>query len=64
MVPTARILGASSDTFLAAAAQRVARELNSAAALESPDTTCFLPVEQLERMAETVCGCYSRAEDA
>ena len=64
MVPTARILGAPSDTFLAAAVQRVARELNSAAALESPDRTCFLPVEQLERMAETVCGCYSRVEDA
>ena len=62
-VPTLCIRGASSDTFLASAAQRVGRELPAATVLELPGTTHFLPMEQPEHLAETIFDWFSRIVD-
>ncbi|MCW8985576.1 MAG: alpha/beta hydrolase [Thermoanaerobaculales bacterium] len=53
-VPVLVIRGASSDTFLPGAANKIQRELPSATVIELPDTTHFLPMEQPAAVAETI----------
>jgi pimeloyl-ACP methyl ester carboxylesterase len=53
-VPMLVIRGASSDTFLPAAADRIRRQIPGATVVELPDTTHFLPMESPETVATTI----------
>jgi pimeloyl-ACP methyl ester carboxylesterase len=52
--PVLFLRGASSDTFLSAAAKRASRELVDATVIELPDTSHFLPMEQPRRVARAI----------
>jgi pimeloyl-ACP methyl ester carboxylesterase len=53
-VPVLVIRGASSDTFLPGAANKIQLALPGATAIELPDTTHFLPMEQPAAVAATI----------
>jgi pimeloyl-ACP methyl ester carboxylesterase len=60
-LPMLFIRGASSDTFLVSAANRVRRVLPSATVVEIPDTTHFLPMERPEAVAGAIVDWFSGA---
>jgi pimeloyl-ACP methyl ester carboxylesterase len=62
-VPTLFIRGASSDTFLDGAVDRVRRELPNATVLELADTTHFLPMERPREVAAMIID-WHRSLDA
>ncbi len=53
-VPVLFLRGATSDTFLEAAARRAVRELADARVIEFPGASHFLPMEQPEEVAEEI----------
>jgi pimeloyl-ACP methyl ester carboxylesterase len=53
-VPMLFIRGVSSDTFTAAAADRVKRELPHATVLELGETSHFLPMERAKEVASKI----------
>jgi pimeloyl-ACP methyl ester carboxylesterase len=52
------VRGASSDTFLPGAANKIRRELPGATVIELAETTHFLPMEQPAAIAETIIDWY------
>lgn len=62
-VPLLVIRGASSDTFLASAANKFRRDLPSATVIELPDTTHFLPMEQPAAIAATIIKWHQSISD-
>lgn len=62
-LPTLFIRGASSDTFLGAAARRIGRELERATVLELPETTHFLAMEKPERVAEMILDWHRKVAE-
>ncbi len=62
-VPMLVLRGASSDTFLTGAAERVKRELPNATVLEIPDTTHFLPMERPATVARSIIDWFADHEE-
>jgi len=62
-MPLLVIRGASSDTFLAGAANKIRRELPGATVIEFPDTTHFLPMEQPAAIAATIIKWHQSISD-
>ncbi len=62
-LPVTVLAGATSDTFLPAAASRIRRTLSRARVEVVPETSHFLPFERPEEVARRIGAAMSRSEE-